>query len=160
MAKKKLSSNSRSAQLKKKQIVLDKDFLLKRGINVFLDVLTERQSNSFLLVLWFGKEHDGSGKRIEFTDLLSGERLERANSKKLMIYIPAFLRSTDKDRFLEEAVQGAILNEVSLEIYPAHDQPNSGLVTVELTAKKIRYFSSLDLRFSEFSEVLIKTDPV
>lgn len=145
-----------NSQLKKKQIILDKDFSLKKDIRIFLDTSLEEKSNSFRLILWFGEEDDGSGERVEFIDLLSNERLKLLNSQKFKIFIPTFLQAADKTRFLEETVEKAIFPDLILEIHPSRDLHNSDMITLELVIEKMRYFSSLDLLFTQFSEILTK----
>lgn len=159
MTKKLVLHDLHGAQIKKKNLIIDTDFAFLKNIRVFFEVLLESKSDSFRMVLWMGEDDDGSGKRIEFTDLFSSERLEMLPSRKLRFFIPAFLQAANKDRYLEEITGKAILADLNLEIYPARSSPKADMVSLELTVEKARYFSSLDLPFKELSEILRKTNP-
>ena len=129
---------------------------LKKGIRVFPDVDLEKSGDSFKIILWFGEENDGNGKRIEVTELISLSNLEFFPKRKLNVYLPDILNSQDWGRYLEKKVLEIILPYLDLDIsFSPDDRSLRNVVQFEIGIQGRNYIGIAHVPLDEsLSEVL------
>lgn len=131
-----------------------KNLGLQKKMRVFLEVLVKVTDQSCRLCLWFGEEDDGSGVRLEFTDLLFPKQLAKLSSQSFNFYVSDFLESGNKDTYLADRILSAILPRVELDIYFDHSSQSQDALVVELELRGLAYSCKAEPRLVTLDQVL------